>query len=293
MRVGGGSYNASVNIRNYITAGLWLFCGLFAIYIASEWAGINASLSKQLGINLPAIVFHSPDHISPTYSGREPSQSSTGSDSQPTHSGNASAADIKPSDKALAQAVKSAEKLAVVSTLATGYDRTQHFGSSWGKIEGCSVREVVLARDFSTFQHKPGSSCEVVKGTLNDPYTGRSIEFVRGPSTSKAVEIDHVVSASYAYQVGAHAWTKDQRVAFYNDLDNLLAVEGRVNSAKSDRGIADTLSASYPDSKDPLISGDGRCLFAQKYISTLSKYSLGITKSDQTSAIKTLKECRG
>ena len=41
----------------------------------------------------------------------------------------------------------------------TGYTRKQ-FGNGWGKIDGCSVREVILARDLS--DEKVGEGCNVL-----------------------------------------------------------------------------------------------------------------------------------
>jgi hypothetical protein len=51
---------------------------------------------------------------------------------------------------------------------------------------------------------KPGSNgCTVLTGTLLDPYTGSTIAFHRGASTSNSVQIDHVVALSDAWQTGA------------------------------------------------------------------------------------------
>ena len=51
---------------------------------------------------------------------------------------------------------------------------------------------------------KPGTrDCVVLTGALPDPYTGRTIAFVRGQDTSADVQIDHVVALSDAWQKGA------------------------------------------------------------------------------------------
>ena len=54
----------------------------------------------------------------------------------------------------------------------TGYARKQ-FGDGWGKIDGCSVREVILARDLT--DEKIDEKCRVASGVLNDVYTGKTI----------------------------------------------------------------------------------------------------------------------
>ena len=43
----------------------------------------------------------------------------------------------------------------------------------------------------------------MLSGTLSDPYTAAAIDFLRGNDTSAAVQIDHVVALSDAWQKGA------------------------------------------------------------------------------------------
>ena len=87
----------------------------------------------------------------------------------------------------------------------TGYSRDQ-FGNGWVDTDrnGCDTRNDVLARDLTGDTFKPGThDCVVLTGTLADPYSGRTIAFQRGASTSTAVQIDHVVALSDAWQTGA------------------------------------------------------------------------------------------
>ena len=42
--------------------------------------------------------------------------------------------------------------------------------------------------------------CKVYSGVLNDPYTGKTIQFQRGIDSSSAIQIDHVVALSDAWQ---------------------------------------------------------------------------------------------
>lgn len=74
--------------------------------------------------------------------------------------------------------------------------------------------------------------CTILSGILPDPYSGESIDFVRGVGTSNAVQIDHVVALSNAWQTGAFKLTLEKRTAFANDPLNLLAVKGVLNSQK-------------------------------------------------------------
>ena len=87
----------------------------------------------------------------------------------------------------------------------TGYDREQ-FGPAWSDVDrnGCDTRNDILKRDLAGETFKPGThDCVVLTGTLDDPYTGKTIAFSRGQGTSEAVQIDHVVALSDAWQKGA------------------------------------------------------------------------------------------
>lgn len=127
----------------------------------------------------------------------------------------------------------------------TGYDRDL-FGQAWtddvtveGGHNGCDTRNDILGRDLEQIVFKPGTrDCAVQTGTLRDPYTGNTIAFVRGEGTSNAVQIDHVVALSDAWQKGAQQLDTATRVNFANDPRNLKAVDGPTNQQKSDGDAA-------------------------------------------------------
>lgn len=76
----------------------------------------------------------------------------------------------------------------------TGYDRDE-FGSGWADTDNnsCSTRDDILRRDLRSVTVAAGTGgCEVVTGRLSDPYTGTTIKFRRGATTSDDVQIDHV-----------------------------------------------------------------------------------------------------
>jgi hypothetical protein len=100
----------------------------------------------------------------------------------------------------------------------TGYER-EEFGYGWADTDhnGCDTRNDVLARDLTGESFRSGSDCVVVSGTLEDPYSGHTIDFRRGEGTSDDVQIDHVVALSDAWQKGAQRWDDDRRTAFAND----------------------------------------------------------------------------
>jgi hypothetical protein len=84
----------------------------------------------------------------------------------------------------------------------TGYSRDQ-FGQAWADVDrnGCDTRNDTLRRDLSAIALKPGThDCVVLSGVLVDPYTATLLNFLRGNATSTAVQIDHVVALSDAWQ---------------------------------------------------------------------------------------------
>ena len=88
----------------------------------------------------------------------------------------------------------------------TGYAREQ-FGAAWADVDrnGCDTRDDILNRDLRDKQWRPGTRrCVVVAGRLNDPYTGEPLVFAK--TRADAVQIDHVVALSDAWQKGAAAW---------------------------------------------------------------------------------------
>ena len=122
----------------------------------------------------------------------------------------------------------------------TGYKRTQ-FGKAWADVDhnGCDTRNDILNRDLTGVRHKWRThNCVVKSGKLHDPYTGKDIKFKKGKKTSTAVQIDHVVALSDAWQKGAQKLSEERRTALANDPYNLLAVQGRANQKKSDGDAA-------------------------------------------------------
>jgi len=162
----------------------------------------------------------------------------------------------------------------------TGYERDL-FATDWDYSFGCDTRNKILRRDFSEFVLRSGSSCIIETGVLQDPYTGEAISFQRGVGTSNAVQIDHVVSLSDAWQKGAQQLTGDQRYAFYNDPLNLLAVSGPANSQKSDSDAASWLPANK----------GYRCAFVARQVAVKLSYNLWMTQAEFDTIANILSSC--
>lgn len=162
----------------------------------------------------------------------------------------------------------------------TGYSRKQ-FGDGWGKIDGCSTREVILARDLAN--EKLDDKCRVQSGILDDPYTGKTIQFQRGKETSQRVQIDHVVALSDAWQKGAQQLPREEREKLANDPLNLLAVDGPANQAKGDGDAATWLPANKPF----------RCQYIERQVAVKRRYRLWVTSAEKDAMARILSSCGG
>ncbi|MBB3086100.1 GmrSD restriction endonuclease domain-containing protein [Geodermatophilus sabuli] len=179
--------------------------------------------------------------------------------------------------------------LAVLGELAvkgrapgTGYERDR-FGDGWVDVDrnGCDTRNDVLARDLTGETFRPGSDCVVLTGTLDDPYSGRTIEFRRGQDTSDDVQIDHVVALSDAWQKGAQGWDAQRRTEFANDPLNLLAVDGPLNMQK---GAGDAATWLPPNRSV-------RCAYVARQVAVKSGYGLWVTRAEHNAAATVLSGC--
>lgn len=162
----------------------------------------------------------------------------------------------------------------------TGYARTQ-FGDGWESIAGCDTRNIILHRDMTNVVEN--SNCQVVSGTLSDPYTGKIIQFSRGETSSADVQIDHVVALSNAWQTGAQQLTATLRQQLANDPLELLAVDGPANQQKSDGDAATWLPSNKPF----------RCQYVARQIAVKSKYSLWVTGAEKDAMTRVLATCSG
>lgn len=192
-------------------------------------------------------------------------------------------------DEAIAAApAKSA--LAVVGTLVvkgrapkTGYSRAA-FGQAWADTDrdGCDTRNQMLRRDLTNETFKPGTrNCVVLTGQLDDPFSGRTIAFRRGQSTSTAVQVDHAVSLSDSWQKGAQQWPARKRLAFANDPLNLLVVDGSLNAQKGDGDAATWL----PPNKA------FRCAYVARQVAVKAKYRIWITRAERDAIVRVLTSC--
>jgi hypothetical protein len=153
--------------------------------------------------------------------------------------------------------------------------RRAAFGDAWtddtdapGGHNGCDTRDDILNRDLVDKTYVETKRCPdaVASGTLRDPYTGKTINFLRGNKTGQAVQIDHLVPLAYGWDLGAYRWSEAERVRFANDPANLLAVEGQANQDKGDQGPATWMPPN----------GAFGCQYAMQFIAVLRGYRLPV-----------------
>lgn len=158
----------------------------------------------------------------------------------------------------------------------TGYSR-EAFGEGWQTINGCSSRQIILYRDL--LNPVVDDECVVQSGTLHDPYTGSVISYKK--QDGSAVQIDHVVALSDAWQKGAQALSNSQRIQLANDPLELLAVDGAANQAKSDGDAATWLPSNKPF----------RCHYIARQITVKKKYVLWVTEAEKEAMRAVLSGC--
>ena len=160
---------------------------------------------------------------------------------------------------------------------AVPYNRDAHFGG-WLRDSTNSTclntRGKVLVRDSVTNVTYTPNGCTVDTGAWADPYTARM------HTSSKDIQIDHVVALKNAYMTGAHEWDFKKRCLYGNFLGNpfhLLSVNGKENLKKSDS----TPSGYVPPNKAYT------CEFIKNWLNIKLIWSLRATPKEQ-SAIMTI-----
>jgi hypothetical protein len=161
----------------------------------------------------------------------------------------------------------------------TGYSRAQF--PHWSDLDrnGCDARNDILKRDLTEVVFKVGTrDCKVLSGVLLDPFSNKVLTFT---SIKSAVDIDHVVALSNAWQTGAAYFDRNIRSQIANDPLNLLAVDAKLNRQKGDGDAATWL----PPNKA------FRCEYVSRQVSVKAKYSLWVTPSEKEAILRVLSNC--
>ncbi|MFC0674225.1 excalibur calcium-binding domain-containing protein [Brachybacterium hainanense] len=164
----------------------------------------------------------------------------------------------------------------------TGYDRDSFGWRQDVDRNGCDTRNDVLRRDLHDIILKRDTQgCVVLTGVLSpSPYSGAEVAFDRD---NGAIDIDHVVALSDAWQSGASTWDKATRQQFANDPLNLLAVESELNRQKGDGDAATWLPPSTGH----------RCEYVALQIAVKAKYGLWVKPAEREAIERVLSTCEG
>lgn len=278
---------AQRNSRRKVGAADWIARGLAGLVLISATACAGPG---TVPATAPTAAASSPASSSATAGASPAVTPSPSADAEPLDPEMPATVTVAGASAPHQQPAFASKALAVLATLPvkgrapkTGYSREQ-FGQAWADVDhnGCDTRNDTLRRDLTAVALKPGThDCVVLSGVLNDPYTAAVINFLRGNSTSTAVQIDHVVALSDAWQKGAQHLSAAQRLALANDPLNLLAVDGPTNTRKSDGDAATWL----PPNKSY------RCDFVARQISVKASYGLWVTQAEHDAMARVLGDC--
>lgn len=148
-----------------------------------------------------------------------------------------------------------------------------------------TTRDTILARDMTDVTYN--DKHQVATGTLHDPYTGTTINFKRGQTTSNAVQIDHVVAFGEAWESGLGDDDEQTIERYYNDPYVLLAVDGPSNNGKQDSDAAEWLPSK--------VDADGKdtydCYYVARQIGVKDKYDLSVDKAEKNAMSDVLATC--
>lgn len=145
----------------------------------------------------------------------------------------------------------------------------------------------VYNRDFdkTTLKNENGN---VTHGELRaDPYSGQTIVY---DGKAGAVDIEHIVARSEAWDSGASKWTQQKRDEFANDPLETMAVSASGNRSHGEKDAAKWL----PSSGSPLFPNGNPsydCKYVARQIAVKAKYGLTVDKAEHDAMSRTLTAC--
>ena len=139
--------------------------------------------------------------------------------------------------------------------------------------------EVLIAESRRSVTYR-ANGCTVDTGLWVGPWGGRTF------TQASQVDIDHHVPLYNVHISGGHAWNRNRKRAYANDLalaSALQATENGVNRAKG---------AGAPDEWKPPVQASW-CRYAQDWIEVKHKYSLLVTQAEKSALSSMLDTCTG
>jgi len=162
-------------------------------------------------------------------------------------------------------------------TSSTTYNRKEW--PHWIDIDNdCQdTRAEVLIRDSSSaIKFKRDKPCNVSSGEWHDPYTGKVFY------KASDIDIDHIVPLAHAHEMGGKYWSREQKRAFANDFENLIAVEDNANQSKN----------SKPPQEWLPVNKSFHCKYLIKWLFIKSKYQLKASKTEKVYIQNLIMDCK-
>lgn len=159
-----------------------------------------------------------------------------------------------------------------------GYDRSDwpHWLDSDGDCR--NTRHEVLASESLRPPALSADGCKVVGGLWRDLFTG---ELEQEP---RRLDVDHFVPLAEAHRSGAHAWSREKKAAFANELSDpqsLIAVTASANRSKSDKGPEEWLPP------DPTY----RCRYVENWVAVKARWRLSMDERERVVVGNVLRAC--
>ncbi len=166
------------------------------------------------------------------------------------------------------------------------YNRKRHFGD-WTDVDadGQSTRQEVLADESLIPVTWSPNNKKVISGLWYDPFTAKLFTEPNRKTGYAKLQIDHIVPLKEAWQSGAKAWTKDQRVLFANDMENsghLIAVRGGTNGSKGFKDPAEWLPPNE----------NFHCAYVITWTAIKVKWKLSMDEVEHDKILEVLSECK-
>ena len=151
--------------------------------------------------------------------------------------------------------------LPVAAESNDGYSRDAQFGRWRDENADCQdTRSEVLVQESRI---TATGGCRINNGNWLSWFDNRT------HTSATAVQIDHLVPVHEAWGSGARAWTQARRVAFYNDLGDVRALNAMTSSLNSAKG------ASGPERWLPPYAG-ARCRYIEHWAAVKHRWSLRV-----------------
>ena len=139
-------------------------------------------------------------------------------------------------------------------------------------------QEVLIAESTQAVAFRGEDRCRVESGLWVAPFTG-VVETDPGK-----LDVDHLVPLANAHRSGGHAWTKDRKREYANDLTNpahLVAVTRSANRSKGSHG---------PEEWKPPDSSYW-CQYATDWAGIKIEWGLTVTQAERDTLVEMLATC--